>query len=152
MKREQNMTTIEKLLCCLITACASSGIITAQTAMKTITGSVTDSEGQPIPGASVTSTEGSYGTITDTDGNFTLKVPEKTTLLFSCLGYNDQKMRVSSLQHDYHVSLNEDSATHIRFDCLHEDRGDHFTGCPGQVPRSVSEVRLPSTKAAIPSM
>ena len=104
------MTTIEKLLCCLITACVSSGIITAQTAMKTITGSVTDSEGQPIPGASVTSTEGSYGTITDADGNFTLKVPEKTTLLFSCLGYNDQKMRVNSLRHYYHVSLNEDSA------------------------------------------
>lgn len=78
--------------------------------MKTITGSVTDTEGQPIPGASVTSTEGSYGTITDADGNFTLKVPEKTTLLFSCLGYNDQKMRVNSLRHDYHVSLNEDSA------------------------------------------
>ena len=104
------MTKIEKLLCCLITACVSSGIITAQTVMKTITGSVTDSEGQPIPGASVTSTEGSYGTITDADGNFTLKVPEKTTLLFSCLGYNDQKMRVNSLRHYYHVSLNEDSA------------------------------------------
>ena len=47
MKREQNMTKIEKLLCCLITACVSSGIITAQTAMKTITGSVTDSAVNP---------------------------------------------------------------------------------------------------------
>ncbi len=101
---------MRKLLCCLITICVTSGIVTAQTAMKKITGSVTDSQGQPIPGASVLSTDGSYGTITDTDGNFSLEVPDKTVLLFSCLGYNDQKMRVNALRHEYHVSLNEDSA------------------------------------------
>ena len=101
---------MRKLLCCLITAFVTSGIVTAQTDLKKITGSVTDSQGQPIPGASVISTDGSYGTITDTDGNFSLEVPEKTVLLFSCLGYNDQKMKVSALRHEYHVSLNEDSA------------------------------------------
>ena len=72
---------MRKLLCCLITVFVTSGIATAQTVMKKIAGSVTDSQGQPIPGASVTSTDGSYGTITDTDGNFSLEVPEKTVLL-----------------------------------------------------------------------
>lgn len=87
-----------------------SGIMHGQTGTNTITGSVSDPEGQPIPGASVLSTDGKYGTITDENGNFILDVPEKTVLLFSCLGYNEQKMRVSHLRHEYHISLNEDSA------------------------------------------
>ena len=101
---------MRRLLLCLITASVTSGIVTAQTAVKKITGSVTDSQGQPVPGASVLSEDGKYGTITDEDGNFTLEVPEKTVLLFSCLGYNDQKMKVSHLRNEYHAALNEDSA------------------------------------------
>lgn len=82
----------------------------AQNSVKTIRGSVTDSEGLPIPGASVTDTDGNYGTMTDEDGNFTLDVHEKSTLLFSCLGYNTQKMRVHHHKSEYHVSLDEDKA------------------------------------------
>lgn len=103
---------MRKFLSLFIAACTISGIVHAQTTASTITGSVSDTEGQPIPGASVLSTDGKYGTITDESGNFTLEnVPEKTVLLFSCLGYNEQKMKVSHLRHEYHVSLNEDSAT-----------------------------------------
>lgn len=94
----------------LIAAFAATGICAAQNTMKTITGSVTDTEGQPIPGASITATEGHYGTITDADGNFTLSIPEKTTLVFSCLGFNSQKMKVNHMRNEYHVALNEDSA------------------------------------------
>ena len=82
----------------------------AQNSVKTIRGSVTDSEGLPIPGASVTDTDGNYGTMTDEDGNFTLDVHEKSTLLFSCLGYNTQKMRVHHHKSEYHISLDEDKA------------------------------------------
>ena len=94
----------------LIIGCIFSQILFGQTKMNNIEGSVTDSEGQPIPGASVLTTDGQHGTITDENGCFTLTVPEKSTLLFSCLGYNDQKMKVTHLRHEYHVSLNEDSA------------------------------------------
>lgn len=93
----------------LIALGISSSIVSGQTT-STITGSVSDTDGQPIPGASVLSMDGKYGTITDESGNFILEVPEKTTLLFSCLGYNEQKMKVSPLRREYHVSLNEDSA------------------------------------------
>ncbi len=101
---------IKHTLYCLIAFCLASGISMAQTGVKTIKGSITDSEGQPIPGASVTDTDGHYGTMTDADGNFTLDVHEKSTLLFSCLGYNSQKMRVHHNKSEYHVSLEEDTA------------------------------------------
>lgn len=87
----------------------ASGIAMAQTATHLISGSVTDTEGLPIPGASILTEDGKAGTITDEDGNFILEVPEKSVLLFSCLGYNDQKMKVSNLRNEYHVSLSEDN-------------------------------------------
>lgn len=101
---------MNRLLTCLMTLYMAAGLSMAQDATRTITGSVSDQQGQPIPGASVITTDGAHGTITDTNGNFTLTVPEKSTLLFSCLGYNDQKMRVSNLRNEYHASLNEDSS------------------------------------------
>ena len=102
---------MKKYLCFLISVCTYIISVQGQTVLNTINGSVSDSEGQPIPGVSVITTDGKYGTITDNEGNFMLDVPEKTTLLFSCLGYNEQKMKVTHLRHEYHVSLNEDTAT-----------------------------------------
>lgn len=85
-------------------------IANGQTTLSTITGSVCDSEGHPIVGASVLTMDGKHGTITDDYGNFTLNVPEDAMLLFSCMGYNDQKLKVVSSRKEYHVSLIEDSA------------------------------------------
>ena len=90
--------------------CICSIIAYGQTTLSTITGSVCDSEGQPIAGASVLTMDGKHGTITDDYGNFALNVPEDAILLFSCMGYNDQKLKVVSSRNEYHVSLNEDSA------------------------------------------
>ncbi|MBE6216545.1 MAG: TonB-dependent receptor [Bacteroidales bacterium] len=103
--------TMKKLLWCLIAIFVASDIVVAQDATKVITGSVTDSQGQPVPGASVIAENGKQGTITDADGNYSIAVPEKTTLLISCLGYNDQKIRVWHYRNEYHVVLNEDTAT-----------------------------------------
>ena len=81
----------------------------AQSGLRTINGSVTDPEGIAIPGVSITAEDNAYGTISDSDGNFTLEVPSKTTLTFSCLGYNSQKARVIPMKDTYHVALTEDS-------------------------------------------
>lgn len=81
----------------------------AQTPMKTISGSVTDSEGFPVPGVGIVDKDGTTGTVTDESGNFMLEVPEKTILLFSCLGYNDQKIKVAGVREHYNIVMTEDN-------------------------------------------
>src|SRR5690554_6128691 len=49
----------------------------------TITGTVTDSNGDPIPGVTVSLPGTTIGTATDLDGRYSLTVPEGSTLVFS---------------------------------------------------------------------
>lgn len=56
--------------------------------VTTITGTVVDSKGRPIIGASVIESGTSNGCITDFNGKFTLKVKENVILYISCKGYS----------------------------------------------------------------
>src|SRR5690606_5795447 len=49
----------------------------------TVTGTVVDENGQPVPGATVSIPGTGIGTATDIDGNYSLSVPEGSTLVFS---------------------------------------------------------------------
>lgn len=63
-------------------------------AQKAITGNVKDANGEPLIGVSI-SAGGSIGTVTDADGNFTLKnVDANTILRFSYVGYETQQLKV----------------------------------------------------------
>jgi len=63
---------------------------------KTITGKVTDSSGQPVPGVSVSIKGTSSGTITDADGIYSLgKVQDGTVLVFSFVGMRTQEIEVA---------------------------------------------------------
>jgi len=65
----------------------------AQTA--TLTGTVTDSAGVPVIGASVIDTaDKSTGAITDIDGRFSMEVPSDAVLEISCIGYQTQQVNV----------------------------------------------------------
>lgn len=56
-----------------------------------VTGSVTDSDGMPLPGANVIVNPGSRGTTTDLDGLFSIEMyPEDVELVFSFVGYTTQ--------------------------------------------------------------
>src|SRR6267154_3981123 len=57
-------------------------------------GKVTDENDSGLPGASVTVKGTTSGTITDTDGNFTLEVPPDAVLLVSFIGYATQEIAV----------------------------------------------------------
>ena len=62
-----------------------------------ITGTVTDSEGLPLPGASITIKGTSLGDITDVNGVYTLQVPnDNATLVFSYIGYVSQETIVGN--------------------------------------------------------
>ncbi len=64
---------------------------------KTITGTVTDSEdGQPIPGVSIIVKGTTIGTITDTNGKYSLAVPQDATdLIFSFVGMITQDVVIN---------------------------------------------------------
>lgn len=73
-----------------------------------ITGKVTDSNGDPLPGVSVMVKGTSRGTATDANGAYTLPVPdENATLLFSFIGFISQEVVVGN-KRTVNVTLNDD--------------------------------------------
>lgn len=62
----------------------------------TVTGHVKDAFGDPVIGANVVVAGSSTGTITNVDGNFTLSVPQGSTLEISFIGYKTVQVPASS--------------------------------------------------------
>lgn len=60
-----------------------------------VRGHVKDTKGEPIIGATVRGGGANVGTITDIDGNFTLKVPSGSTLQISYVGYKTQNVKAA---------------------------------------------------------
>ena len=64
---------------------------------NSIKGKVVDSNGQPLPGASVVVEGTTIGTSTDIDGNYSITIPDNSSqLTFSFIGYNSKTLPVSS--------------------------------------------------------
>ncbi len=61
-----------------------------------ISGQITDENGEPLPGASIIEKGTSNGTTTDVDGNYSLTVPEGATLTISFVGYETVERVVGS--------------------------------------------------------
>lgn len=60
-----------------------------------VTGKVTDSTNEGMPGVNVQVKGTATGTITDFDGNYSIDVPDsKSTLVFSFIGYVTQQVPV----------------------------------------------------------
>ena len=63
-----------------------------------VRGMIIDEENkEPVIGASIVIDGTNKGVATDIDGQFALKVPSDTSLVISSIGYNNKKVRVSSL-------------------------------------------------------
>ena len=60
------------------------------------TGTVTDENGDPIPGASIRVKGTSQGIMTDVDGNFSIKCDKGATLIVSFVGYENQVVEAGS--------------------------------------------------------
>lgn len=75
---------------------------------KRITGTVVDEAGVPIIGATVMQKGSSTGTVTDTDGKFSIDVPSGTSVSVSYIGYASQEFRVGD-RSSYSVTLKEDA-------------------------------------------
>ena len=89
------------MLCIMFTA-------TAFAQQKTIKGTDVDATGEPLIGVNVSVKGTTIGIITDIDGNYTLEVPSKSTIVFSYIGYQTQEVAVSN-QSTINVTLKEDT-------------------------------------------
>ena len=73
-----------------------------------ITGKVTDTNGEPIIGANVSTKGTTLGTITDINGSFLLDVPSETVISISYIGYLTQEVKVKQ-QTSLNIVLKEDT-------------------------------------------
>ena len=80
-----------------------SMLMYAQTEIK---GTVVDTKGETIIGATVMEKGTSNGTITDFDGNFTIKVKEGAILVFTYIGYQTAELPA---QQDMKVTMKDDA-------------------------------------------
>ena len=80
----------------------------AQQQKATVTGTVTDRQGEPVIGASIVVKGTGRGTVTDTDGRFALQAAPGTTLEVSCIGFAKRTVKVTGSA-ALTVVLDEDS-------------------------------------------
>ena len=80
-------------------------------AQKTITGTVKDSSGEGVIGASVLEKGTQNGVVTDFDGNFTIKVSGKNPIVVSYIGMKTQTIAVGN-KSKFDITL-EDEATSL---------------------------------------
>lgn len=79
-----------------------------ETKGRTVSGTITDTQGVPVTGADVIENGTSNGTISDIDGKFTLKVKPDATLRISFMGFITQTVSVGN-RDNLTVRLKEDS-------------------------------------------
>ena len=78
-------------------------------AQSAVTGTVTDENGEGIPGANIVIKGTSQGTITDIDGAFSINASSSDVLVVTYVGYSTVEIPVGS-QANISISLNEDIA------------------------------------------
>jgi TonB-linked SusC/RagA family outer membrane protein len=75
----------------------------------TLSGTVTDANNVPIPGANIVVANTTRGTQSDFDGNYTIQVSSGDILRFSYIGYSTQTVAIVS-QQTVNITLEEDAS------------------------------------------
>jgi TonB-linked SusC/RagA family outer membrane protein len=76
--------------------------------VKSVSGTVSDKNGQPLPGATVIVKGTSTGTTTDFDGNYLISANQGSVLVFSYVGYVNKEITVGS-SNEINASLADDA-------------------------------------------
>jgi len=77
---------------------------------KTLTGKITDANGNPIAGVSIVVKQTTQGTATDAEGKFKLIVPANATIIISSTGFKSQTIKADAIAADLVIKLQEDVA------------------------------------------
>lgn len=88
------MKQLTSVLIFLLLLC--TGAITSFAQQRTVTGKVTDSNGNPVPSVNVTVKGTTTGTTTNSDGDYSISVPSgNSTLVISSVGFKATEVAVS---------------------------------------------------------
>ncbi|MGI8581087.1 MAG: carboxypeptidase-like regulatory domain-containing protein, partial [Chitinophagaceae bacterium] len=134
-------------------------LVNAISQNRTITGKVTDGNGQGLPKASLLVKGTRIGTATATDGSFTLNIPSSAkTIIISGVGYTSKEIAIGN-QADITVSLTADdkSMEEVIVVAYGTVRKEALTGSVGTIKASEIEKRpigniLRAVEDAIPGV
>ncbi len=73
-------------------------------AQQSVSGTVADPAGVPLPGVNVVIKGTNSGTSTDFDGNFTIDAADTDVLIFSFVGFQDQEVTVGDNSDIFHFT------------------------------------------------
>lgn len=140
---------IHSFLLCIMLAFSLS--IHAQQ-MQTIKGQVVAETGEPIIGATVTVDDQGIGTVTNIDGNFTIRVPENGKLTISYLGYISQT--ITNFENTHIVLLEDqmqlDEVVVVGYG---SQKKAHLTGSIATVaPQEITDLSVTSLSSALRGM
>ncbi len=76
---------------------------------QSVSGTITDASGTPLPGASIVEKGTTNGTQSDFDGNFTIETADGATLVVSYVGFAKQEIPVDG-QSTINITLEEDAS------------------------------------------
>ncbi len=94
----------------LVLVCFVFGIISSFAQERTISGKIVDENNLPLPGASVLVKNSTKGASTDFDGNYSIKVNQGETLVFSFVGYENKEVTVG-VSNTINVVMQGDTTT-----------------------------------------
>ena len=77
---------------------------------KTISGTVSDNSGLPLPGVNIIVKGTSNGTQSDFDGNYTVNANVGQTIVFSYVGFNTAERAVTAATNTVSIQMSEDAA------------------------------------------
>ncbi len=108
--QKQDTNTTKKYICITTLLCLFAHLSLAQ---NTLQGQVTDKENKsPLPGVSIILKSTNEGTVTDTEGKFSLAVPAGTNeLVVSYLGFKTQTLRITDASQFLAITLEESEIT-----------------------------------------
>ncbi len=117
--------------------------------MKTVSGKISDTKGEPLIGVTIMVEGASTGTITDINGNYKVKVPEDAVLIFSFIGFKTQKISVTG-KVEINVTLEDDTEElgEVVVIAYGTTSSKNFTGSTTQIKTSDSPLaEIPATDA-----
>ena len=123
-------------------------VTVVETVDVTVSGTVTDESGDPLPGVTVSVPGTTMGTATNLDGRYSLSVPEGSTLVFSFIGFEPQSVEVGG-RSVIDVVLSEDMASLDEVVVVGDgtQKKDNMTGSVSTISEKSIENR-PVTNAA----
>jgi TonB-dependent starch-binding outer membrane protein SusC len=123
-----------------------------QSTQITITGIVSDSENNPLPGVTIRVKETAHGTITNFDGMYTIQVDNNNAVLqFSFVGFATQEITVGNSR-IIHVTLKEDllNLDEVVVIGYGIQKKSHLTGSVSQLRNeNLAEIAVPSLELAL---